>query len=69
MNLLSILALVFFVCMVIWVTRALLAGFSVPDPLYTVVFVGVVLVLLVALANQFSLLPPHHSITPLTAGV
>lgn len=55
MSLIGLLFLVLIVCVVIWATRALLAAFSVGEPIRTVVWIAVVLLVLFWAASQAGL--------------
>lgn len=57
MSILSLLVLVFLVCLVIWGTRALLAAFSIPDPWRTVIWVAVVLLVVYIVLGQLGIAP------------
>jgi hypothetical protein len=45
--LISLIIALFIVCLVIWAARALIAAFAVPQPLATVIYVAIVLIVVV----------------------
>ncbi len=47
MSLIGLLILLLIVCVVIWAARALISAFGVPQPLATVIYVVIVLVVLI----------------------
>lgn len=47
MSLIGLLALVLFICIVLWAAKALMAAFGVGDPIRTVIWVVLVLLCLV----------------------
>jgi hypothetical protein len=49
MNLVTVLVVLLIFCVVIWAARALMAAFSIGDPINTVVYVILVLLMLVYL--------------------
>lgn len=51
----ALLLLILVGCVVLWAARSLLAAFGVGDPIATVVYVLVVLIILVAILQQFGL--------------
>ena len=58
MNLISLLLVVLIVCVVLWGVRALLAAFSVGEPISTVIFVIAVILCLLILLNFLGLGAP-----------
>ncbi len=52
MSIIGILIFVLVLCVVVWAVRALLAAFSVPEPIATVVWVLAVLLCLLALLGE-----------------
>jgi uncharacterized membrane protein YwzB len=52
MDILGILILLIFACVLYWAVNAILAAFSIGDPIATVVKVLLVVLLLFALVNQ-----------------
>jgi hypothetical protein len=56
MSLIGIIVLLIVVCVVIWAARAILTAFNVQDPIKTVVWVLIVLVCVLALADQTGIL-------------
>lgn len=58
MTVLGLLLAVLVICIVVWVTKSLLAAFSVGDPLRTVVILVVVLLCLWLFLGQAGLVSP-----------
>lgn len=56
MSILTLLVLLIVFCAVVWAARAILSAFAIPDPISTVVWVGIVLVALLVLLNYSGLL-------------
>jgi hypothetical protein len=56
MSLVSLLVLLLIMCVVVWAARALLAAFSIGDPIATVVYVLLVLVFLLYIAQSVGIL-------------
>ena len=56
MSIIGILLFVLILCVVIWAVRALLAAFSVPEPIATVVWVVAVLLCLLAALDETGVL-------------
>jgi hypothetical protein len=57
MNLIGLLVALLIFCVVLWAVRALLAAFSIGDPIATVVYVLLVLIFVVYLAGLFGVGP------------
>jgi len=55
MSILALVLLVVVVCVVLWAAKALMAAFSVGDPIRTVIYVVLVLVLLFAVLHALGL--------------
>lgn len=53
MDLIGLLVLVLVICVVVWATRALLTAFKIEDPIRTVIYVLVAIVILAVLVNRF----------------
>lgn len=54
----TILLIVIVACIVIWAARALMTAFGIGDPIATVVYVLLVLVILIWILNAFGLTVP-----------
>lgn len=57
MNLISLLVVLLIFCVVIWATRALMGAFGIGDPISTVVYVVLVLIMLLWFVQVVGLLP------------
>jgi hypothetical protein len=57
-SLIGLLVVLIIACVVIWATQRILAAFSVADPLRTVIYVVIVLVILFWLLAVFGVSPP-----------
>jgi hypothetical protein len=55
MSIISLLILLLVICVAIWATRALIAAFKIEDPIATVIYVLVVLLLLLYLIQRLGL--------------
>ena len=55
MSLVGLLVLVLIVCVVLWATKALLGAFGVGDPIRTVIYVLIALVLLLYVLQHLGL--------------
>ncbi len=53
MNLVGLIIVLLIFCVLIWAARTLMAAFGIGDPIATVVYVFLVLIMLVWLFNQF----------------
>jgi hypothetical protein len=60
MSLIGILIVLLVFCIVIWAARALMAAFGIGDPIATVVYVLLVLVMLLWLLQQFGVVGGPH---------
>ena len=56
MSLIGLLILLVVFCVIIWAVRAILAAFSVPEPVRTVVWVVIVLLCVFALVDQMGVI-------------
>lgn len=56
MSLIGLLILLLVMCVIIWAARALLAAFSIGEPIATVVWVVIVLICVFAFVNETGLL-------------
>ncbi len=56
MSLIGLLILLIVFCVILWAARALLAAFSIGEPISTVVWVLIVLIAVFALLGQFGVL-------------
>ncbi len=56
MSLISLLIVLLVFCVVVWAARSLMAAFGVGDPIATVVYVVLVLVMLLWLAQSLGLM-------------
>ena len=56
MSLIGILIVLIVFCVVIWAARSLMAAFGVGDPIATVVYVLLVLIMLIWLLQQFGVI-------------
>ena len=56
MSLIGLLILLVVFCVIIWAARAILAAFSVPEPIRTVVWVVIVLLCVFALVDQMGVI-------------
>ena len=57
MTLLGLLIFLIVACVVVWAARAIMAAFGIGDPIATVVYVLLVVLLLVAFLNQIGAVP------------
>lgn len=62
MSLLGILVVLLVACVVLWAARALLAAFGIGDPIATVVYVLLVLIILFWLLGAFGVTAPLGSL-------
>lgn len=53
MSIIGLLVLLLIFCLIVWAARALLTAFAIPDPIRTVVWVGIVIVAVLVLLSQF----------------
>jgi hypothetical protein len=56
MNLIALLIVLLIFCVVIWAARALMAAFGIGDPIATVVYVILVLIMLLWIVQSLGLL-------------
>ena len=55
--LITLLVYLLVACIVLWAAKALMAAFGVGDPIATVVYVLIVLVILLGILNVFGVMP------------
>lgn len=53
MSIIGLLILLIVFCVVVWAARAILTAFAIPDPIRTVIWVGIVIVAVLILLSQF----------------
>lgn len=58
MSLIALLIILLIFCVVIWAARSLMGAFGIGDPIATVVYVFLVLIMLLWLVNSFGYLGP-----------
>jgi len=59
MSLIGLLVVLLIACVVLWAAQRLMAAFGIRDPIATVVYVLLVLIILVYLLNAFGVGVPH----------
>ena len=59
MSLIGLLVVLLIACVVLWAAQRLMAAFGIGDPIATVVYVLLVLIILVYLLNAFGVGVPH----------
>jgi hypothetical protein len=58
MSLIGLLVIVLVACVVLWAARALIAAFAVPQPISTVIYVVIVLIVVVWLLSRLGVAVP-----------